>query len=251
MPKYVWVRQALYLILLVIVVGCNWQPRRPLPPPQSRPPTLPTFSCASFTESYWQEFRFGSDSPDDVVETVVRLWGIERDQVEFDLTIDKEIYHAYWGGDTAIGKGGWYGARFDDGQQLRKISVEWGFPKPTLSQIVECPGVPDSYTAFYNLQGEVDFLSLALFYPESGIAVRHFAPSWTTESPKIHPDMRMERFVVVPAGTAAQVITEMYRIGNEVPIHIRSVCLLKPWPGSIEALEIASDEEKDHCGFFQ
>ena len=209
MPRFVWVRQALYLILLVMVAGCTWQPRRPLLPPQSRPPTVPPFSCESFTQSYWREFRFGADSPDDVVATAAKLWGIERDQVEFDLTIDKEIYHAFWEADTAIGKGGWYGARFDDGQQLRKISVEWGFPKPTLSQIVECRGAPDYYTAFLDFQSEVDFLSLALFYPESGIAVRHFAPSWTTESPQIYPDMRMERFVVVPAGTAEQMIAEM------------------------------------------
>ena len=139
-------RLALLITLLVIVTGCTLPP----PPPVPRP-----FSCASFTESHWGEFRFGADSPDDVVATAARLWGIERDQVEFDLTIDKEIYHAYWGVDTVLGKGGWYGARFDDGQRLGKISVEWGYPKPTLSQIVECLGFPDYYIAFYSLGGKL------------------------------------------------------------------------------------------------
>ncbi|MCY4093482.1 MAG: hypothetical protein OXF62_21945 [Caldilineaceae bacterium] len=249
MPRYVWEQHALYLTLLVFVAGCTWQPRQPLAPPQSPPPTPPTFSCASLTESYWSEFRFGSDSPDDVAATAAKLWGIDSDQVDFGLTIDGKVYHAFWGDADIFGAGAGYGAWFDEGQRLRKISVEWGLAKPKLSQTVECLGGPDSYTAFYEVHGEVPFLNLALFYPQSGIIVRHSAPSWSTELPHIRPIMLMKRFVVVPAGTAEQMATEMYHTGDEAPDRHHSVCLLKPWPSSIDALEIATDEEKNKCGF--
>ena len=220
-----------------------------MPPP---PPLVPrSFSCASFTESLWEEFRFGVDSPDDVVSTVARLWEIERDQVQFMLTISEEVYMARWRSSTIVGAGGAYEASFQDDQKLGKISVTWGNPRPTLSQIIDCLGFPDHYIAFYDQTVEALYLSLALLYADNGIVVRHYAFSGSTEVPRIHPDMRMERFVVVPPGTAERVATDMYSYGNEVPRHVRSVCLLEPWPGSIEAMKIASDEEKNRCGFFR
>lgn len=235
-----WQRHALYLFVLVFVAGCDWQPQPP-----------PPFSCSSFTMSHWQEFRFGADSSEDVAATVAKIWGIGKNQMEFELVIDDAVHYMSWRADMVIGQRGLYGAWIEDGQRLETIAVEWGYPLPTLSQIIECLGVPDSYAAFYALQGEVDYLNLTLLYPEIGIAVSHFAGSWTSESPKIHPDMKMQKFVVIPANTAEQMVTGMYNYGLEDELDAASACLLNPWPGSIDALEIASVEEKIQCGFFE
>ena len=240
-PFIYWqTRFTLILVWMVILSGCT------LPPPS----TLP-FSCTSFTESLWEEFRFGVDSPDDVVSTVARLWGIERDQVQFMLTISEDVYMARWRSSTIVGTGGAYEAWFQDDQKLGKISVKWGNPRPTLSQTIDCLGFPDHYIAFYDVSGEAEYLHLALLNTDNRIIVRHGNPSWSPESPAIHPDMRMDRFIVVAPGPAEQIVTDMYSYGNEVPRHARAVCLLKPWPGSIEAMEIASNEEKSQCGFFR
>ena len=232
----VWSRNALFLMLLVMLTGCTL-------PPVPRP-----FSCASFTESRWAVFRFGVDSPDDVVSTVARLWGIERDQVQFMLTISEEVYMARWRSSTIVGAGGAYEASFQEDQKLGKISVTWGNPRPRLYQIIDCLGFPDHYIAFFD-PFEVTYLSLALVYADTGIVVRHNAIVGSSESARIHPHLRMERFVVVPPGTAERVVTDMYSHGYEVRDHVYSVCLLLPWPGSIEAMEIASDEEKTRCGY--
>lgn len=150
MLKPVWQRHALYLLVLVFVAGCDW---RPPPPP---------FSCSSFTLSYWQEFRFGADSPDDVAATAAKLWGIGKNQMEFELVIDDALHYMSWKADMVIGQRGLYGAWIEEGQRLKKITVEWGYPLPTLSQIIECLGVPDSYTAYYVNQVEVVYLNLGL-----------------------------------------------------------------------------------------
>ena len=87
-----------------------------------------------------------------------------------------------------------------------------------------------------------------LLYTEDGLVVRHVDTIWSFESSGIHPNMRMDEFVVVSPGTAEQVATNLYSYGNEVRYHARAVCLLKPWPGSIKAMEMASEEEKIQCG---
>ena len=244
---YVRERVALRLAIVFIVAGCT------VPPPPPVPSTPRSFSCASFTESQWENFRFGVDSPDDVVAAAARLWGIERNQVHARMQLEGElvgdkVFDMRWWSDATVGSGGHYQAWFQSDQKLAKIRVEWGYPKPTLAQVIDCLGPPEHYIAFFENGPHGIYLSLALLYPDIGIVVRHFDIVWRYEPLKIHPNKRMGFFVVVPPGTAEQVVTEMYSYGNEDPYHVRSVCLLKPWPGSIEDMEIASEEEMIRCG---
>lgn len=233
------IRSVLILIWVGLFSGCT------MPPP---PPVSHSSVCASFTESHWEEFTYGVDTPDDVITTAVHLWEIEREHVQFMLKTSGEIHRTRWRSSTVIGIGGVYEASFRDGL-LRKINVRWGsLSRPSLSQIIDCLGSPDHYIAFYHMSIEAPLLSLALLYTDSGTVVHHLAPSMSAELSRIHPDMRMSRFVVVPPGTAEQMITDMYSYGSVDPDHVHSVCLIKPWPGSIEAMEIASDEERFQCG---
>ena len=235
-------RRALIFVWMFILSGCN------LPPPS----TLP-FSCSSFTESLWEEFEFGVDSPDEVVSTVVRLWEIERDFVRVDLTASgDEVLRVRWRSSASIGVLGEYLASFQEDQKLAKISVKWGNPRPTLVETIECLGLPDHYIAFYSPSAEGQYLDLAMLYTEKRVIVRHDDLSWRTELSEIHPGMRMDRFIVVAHGPVDQIVTDMYSHGFEVRDHARfGVCLLAPWPGAIDAVEIASEEEQIRCGVFR
>ena len=240
-------RLTLRIAIVFIVAGCT------VPPPPPAPSTPRSFSCASFTESHWGKFRFGVDSPDDVVATAASLWGIERNQVHARMKLEgelvgDEVSNMRWWSDATVGSGGHYQTWFQNDQKLAKIRVEWGYPKPTLAQVIDCLGPPEHYIAFFDNGPHGIYLSLALLYPDFGIVVRHFDIVWRYEPLKIHPNKRMGLFVVVPQGTAEQVATHMYKYGLEDRNHAHAVCLLKPWPGSIEDMEIASEEEMIRCG---
>ena len=235
-------QSALLLVWAVILSGCTF----------SAPPPLPThpFSCASFTDSRWSEFTYGMDGPADVISTVARLWEIEREQIQVNLTLrGDEVWNLQWSSIGTIGLFGEYRAWFQDNQKLAKISVKWGNPRPTLSQILDCLGNPDSYYAFYT-RFEVTHLNLVLIYADRGIVIRHSSIVRSSEPARLYPAMRMDRFIVVPPGAAERVITDMYSYGFEVRFHVNAVCLLEPWPSSIDELEISSDEERIQCGVF-
>ena len=237
------VRYMLFVALLVLLVGCV-EPE----PGTAVPRTLP---CPSPTDTPWAEFTFGVDSPSDVVSAVVNLWGIEKDQIgEFSSAVDPGPI-LRWRTAVPGGEDDVFYASFHRGQHLKKLTVEWTWPYPTLAQIINWLGFPDQYIAFNAVSPEHILINLALFYTDIGVVVRDSGTIWSAGQPKIHTDMLIKKFVLVAPGTAEQMATEMYRYGMEPRHLIYSVCLLKPWPGSTEAMEIASDKEVDQCRVFR
>lgn len=238
------VRYMLFVALLVLLAGCV------APAPGTAiPRTLP---CPSLTDTPWADFTFGLDSPSEVASTVVDLWGIEREQIRETSSFMGPILR--WRTDVPGGEDDVFYASFHRGQQgphLKKLAIEWTWPYPTLPQIIDCLGFPDQYIAFRDHQGEKFLLNLALFYTDIGVVARDIGGGWSAGPPKIHTDMLIKEFVLVTPGTAEQMATEMYSYGKEPRHLIYTVCLLKPWPGSIESMEIASDEELDQCGIFR
>lgn len=99
----------LSIALLAVLTSCT-----PLPPVPG------DFSCTTFTESYWGEFSFDVDTASDVVSTVSDLWGIERDQVEINLTTNGEVSAVKWFSDAVLGEGGHYYVPFYEVQQLKR-----------------------------------------------------------------------------------------------------------------------------------
>lgn len=231
------VRLVIFVALLALLTSCT-----PFPPVPN------DFSCTTFTESYWEEFRFDVDTGSDVVSKAVDLWGIERDQVQMNLVDNGEVSAVRWRSDAVLGEGSHYYVPFYEVQQLKKIYAEWGDLKPTLSQVIDCLGDPSHYIAFFDFGPGGDIRSLTLLYTDVGIVVRHYAPIWRFQFPGIHPNIRMDEFVVVPPAPAERMATRLYSYGYETRHHARAVCLLEPWPGSIEAMEMASKDEQIQCG---
>lgn len=240
-PKKRWsVRFVTYVALLAVLTSCT-----------PFPPVSDDFSCTTFTESYWEEFRFDVDTGSDVVSRAIDLWGIEREQVQMSLRDNGEVASVRWRSDAVLGEGSHYYVPFYEVQQLKKIYAEWGDLKPTLTQVIDCLGYPSHYIAFYDIGPGGDMRSLTLFYSDVGLVVRHYDLILRFQFPGIHPNMRMDEFVVVPPAPAEPMATHLYSYGNETRHHARTVCLLKPWPGAVEAMEIASNEEVEQCGVFR
>ena len=235
----VWGRYILFLTLMAALAGCSV----PLPPSQP-------FSCARLTETHWMEFDFGVDSPDDVITAAISLWETERSQVQSMLNVDDEIMNVWWRSDAAVGIGETYQAWFRGGRQLKKIDVRWGHPKPTLAQLIDCLGIPEYYIAFYDQAPEATRFKLVLLDSETGIVLPYDSPYTSflrPEPPEIHPDVRIDELAVVAPGPPEQMVTDLYSVGNVGGGYKYSVCLLKPWPGSVEAMEIESAAAFQRC----
>ena len=191
------------------------------------------FPCAKFSVSHWQEFRFGVDSLDDVVATVIRLWGIEEDQIDVGETADGNSHVIEWN-DAA--EESYYDAGVVKGAQLDRFHVQF-LPVPTLSQVLDCLGTPDYYIA--NGGPRAEGTHLQIWYVEQGfIATGHvfhsgFAALWQEPLKAIPFGFGMSSFRILPAG-----IDQMARRFNyRNPV----LCDLRLWPGSIEAIEIEED----------
>lgn len=222
-------RQVLFIPLLFILMGCY------------RPPvvigTPSPFSCARFAESRWAEFRFGVDSPDDLVGAIVRLWDIDRDQIHV-FSQPEESLRARWADNINSGFGAAYSALFREERRLIKVDVLWQDPQPTLTQVIDCLGFPEYYEAIFQPATEGRHLRLGLWYTEKGLVVNHDSFDYREPPPAIHPKLRMDGFIVVTAGDPEQMAPNVYTVGYKPAIQAYGLCVLRPWPGSIEAIEI-------------
>lgn len=234
-----WSRAPLNTILLALVgallTACMWE----LPPPDFG--ALQSFPCGRFGESRWQGFKLGVDSSDEVIATVTELWGFDRDQLRINLRsdLDPPYIGIGWSDNVETGLGATYSTNFRNGQLIRVV-LQWNLPEPALTQVIDCLGPPDYYSADYSSVAESIALGLDLWYVEKGFVVRGLVNdyfSWQTLPEVITPDFRMDQFLVLPSGLEqmADSLGYLDDDGNLV------LCVLKPWPGSIEAIEIEED----------
>ena len=201
--------------------------------PQQIIDTSQLFSCAKFSASRWQEFRFGVDSPADVFATVVKLWGHDKGQVVVDETVNVGSLSLRW---HDAKEEIHYVATFVGGQ-LDRIDVLF-VPVPTLAQVIDCLGPPDYYIA--NGGPGEESTGLQVWYVEQGFVanghVFHTFP-WQKPLEAIPSGFGMYAFHVFPAGIEQIARRFNYVDGDGDPI----MCILEPWPGSIEAIEIREE----------
>ena len=120
-------RHLLPITFLFVLTGCY-----EIPPEQPQP-----FSCARLGEAYWEAFRLGVDSPDDVIATVVRVWSMEKENIQIedghDLWID-------WSDSIETGLGAQYSALFREERRLIRIAMHWNQEDslPSIAQVT-CP----------------------------------------------------------------------------------------------------------------
>ena len=226
-----------FLLFLILIWDTN------------QPPPLP-FSCANFTESYWSEFDFAGDLPDDVTSTASRLWDIDKEKLVIEENRWGNPYSVNWLIVRFTAPIGLYTAWFQDGV-LQKMGVEWIFLRPTLSQAVKCLGTPEYYIALYQPGPYTDLANLDLLYPEKGITVRYeppvISPSRAEPLREFHPHLRIKEIAIVAPGMPEQMVPAVYSAGNVGGNQVHNACLSKPWPGSFEAIEIASIREFTEC----
>ena len=207
----------------------------------------PPFPCSKFSESRWQEFQFGIDTPQDVIATVVELWELERKHIRLRTNIIGEIQVA-WTDEIGFSPGSGYSAWFREDRRLFQIIVRWDNPEPSIAQVIDCLGAPDFYEAYYEPVAEARSLELALWYVEKGLVVQNSSIHYRERTPAVSPRQRLEHLIVGAPGDLEEMVRNVYTGGDDPSWQAYTLCLLRPWPGSVEEIEVERFIESRRCG---
>lgn len=243
-----WGRCVLVCILLLTLSGCqDPDTDGPQPTPTvATPPAPESFSCSIFDESQWQEFRFGVDSPAEVVATVARSRVKSKDEI-WTTSLSRGVERVDWdefGDEFDVS----YTAWFRDEQGLFRVMGYWR-SRPTLAQVMDCLGIPEYYEATYFIGVEALLLSLKLWYIKRGIIIQHSSIHYDESPPAIDAEYRVGRFYVLAPGKPEDMVVNAYVDGDDPDVQTYGLCVLKPWPGSIEALEVDSLLDDPRCEY--
>lgn len=227
-------RYALGIFSILTLAGCVSPP----PPPRLTP--YPPFTCDSFTESYWQEFSFGVDSAydvDDIVAKVVELWELDSAQVQIKPWSEKGAA-IQWQVEFHDGADPRYSAHFHEDSKLSSVFFKWWNRKPTLAQVIDCLGVPEHYAAYYEQGVEKRHLNIDLWYVDKGFVVQGYSFHGQDQPPEIRSEYRMSSFNATVPGDLERMLSTMYDL--KPIVFAGFLCIIRPWPGSIEAIEVES-----------
>lgn len=227
-----WRRYTSGIFSILTLAGCISLP----PPPRLTP--YPPFTCDSFTESYWQEFRFGVDSAydiDAIVAQIVELWDLDSARVRIVSMSEKSVV-IQWQVEFDDGADPRYTARFHEDWKLSTVYFKWWNRKPTLAQVIDCLGVPEHYAAYYEQGVEKRQLNIDLWYVDKGFVVQGYSFHGQDQPPEIRSGYRMSAFNATVPGDLERMISTIH-----IPaVHAYVLCFLRPWPGSIDAIEVES-----------
>ena len=222
-------------------------------------PTPLPFSCDMFTEDHWRELEFGVDTPEKHVETVERVWGIDLRTMTLVRygKAGQEDFRGWWNADSSAWPGSSYRVRFDRAAKLSYVGVYWDredVSHPTLIQVLDCMGVPDYYIAAF-VEDRRDWLKFSLWYVDKGFVIQGSSfrsvfsglSNWSSIESKTlmgdHVNRHQGDFIVVASGSLEQMVSDVYG----PLLQDWELCLIRPWPGSIEAIDILSFEEYLRC----
>ena len=216
-------------------------------------PTPAPFSCDKFTLDHWRELRFGVDSPEEYVETVEKTWGIKYWITPFNSEGNTDT-SGLWIPNISVSSEFYYSVQFDKGQRLLHVTGFWpwqDFRRPTLAEVIDCLGTPEHYVAAY-VKDDIHWLEFSLWYIEKGILVQGSSDFRFFKQMAVRPNIIMRNtatyglrgdFVVAEPGNLKQMISDVYGPA----LQAWKLCLIRPWPGSIEAIEILPFEEYLRC----
>ncbi len=229
-----WGRCGFAIISLCVLAGC-------LPTIPKHPVVItgtPTpFPCVHFEDAHWKEFRFGVDTQNDVIAAAGRIWGIGHDDVQIlDPGPTYPLSRVAWDVEAS---GINYAAAFYQEGALKRIYFSIGF-SPTLDQVIGCFGPPDFYAAYKKQDLETAEINLEIWYANSGLVFLHNSYSGHHRRPIPPPfphELSMLLIYIVPQGNVAKMVEVIYGTGSPGREEF-VLCVLRPWPGSIEAIEI-------------
>lgn len=236
-----WHRHFFLLSLHFLLVGCYVIPSTETLTTVTGTPEQ--FDCEKFSETRWKEFRFGVDSPEDFVATAAKLWSIDKEEFLEERASRGGMLSIMWP-DTVYEVA--YTAHFRN-KKLLKLDSHLSVPA-TLGQVLNCFGLPEYYAAFEDATPELSSLNVQLWYPNKGLLIEHVSFSSQVRPLENKLALRMERYSVAAPGNPDQMIPNHFLYGDIPAVFNWVKCTIKPWPSSVETIEVESyNVENPRC----
>lgn len=141
----------------------------------------------------------------------------------------------------------YYSARFEEGK-LMGITAFWERFQPALGRVIECLGEPDYYDSVFYFANDETGVGLSLWYESKGLVVGSGSFYSVDYQPAgFKPEDLMTHMTVVSPSAAIQMLPKVYVVEDDAEGQAFMHCALKPWPGSVEAMQIQSEEEISLC----
>lgn len=257
-------RTFLVVLSAIILTGCHLYPSVPQRPVTIKGTPEP-FPCAHFANAHWKQFGYGVDTQEDVIAAVGRLWGIEREGFHSPASDNfNPLPRLSW---EVADVGVRYFAIFYEDGPLKEFDFQtapyWqedntrvGLPRtpeeiatqtgsyPTMRQIIDCFGAPDYYSAYWLQDIEDSMLNLALWYVDQGLVFSHSAWGQHHRRPLPPPfphELSMHFATMLPPGDVATMVNVHYGTDYGGKRKEYVLCVIKPWPGSIEAMAVEDE----------
>ena len=255
-----WKRAVLIVTLLVILTGCSVMPSVP-----QRPVTITgtpePYPCTHFADAHWKEFRFGLDTQDEVIAAVGRIWELGPEEIRshqpaqfhplprlsWEVKADGVRYFAIFYENGTLKEIDYLTAPYWQ-EENNRVGLPLTFAEfrshtgsyPTLRQVIDCFGAPEFYSAYWVQEAETGELNFALWYVDLGLIFSHVSYSAHHRQRPLPPPfphgLSMHFATMLPGGDVAKMVTAHYEFDAPNKKYY-VLCIIKPWPGSIEDLE--------------
>lgn len=258
MKPHIGVMFLLNVCTVLFFASCSFTPGAAPPLSTNLPPTETPwpFECDVYTVDHWPKLRFEEDTPEDYEDVVDRVWGVKAWTIPIRIEEGEDLWGRWHAASPSV-LGLNYRVLFDRGEKLQQVAGYWDWQKisrPTLEQAIGCLGFPDYYIAAL-VEDRYDWLEFSLWYVEKGLVVhgssRRQVISGQSDWPTIKRGTLMGSysrtqegsFMVVAPGNLERMAAAVYG----PYLKTWKLCLIRPWPGSIEEVEILSFDEYVDC----
>ena len=229
---------ACFLLSLFILAGCGAQESFKV---YGTPRPL---SCDIFAEFPWQKLNFGVASPADFTTIAINSGASEQDQFKFANLYGDDLLLEWQGSHSQ--RQVIYSVLFNVERRLESVDVTWN-PPATITQVLDCLGAPRLYSAYYSSGHHEAVLNLELWYPDKGLSFHQDFYTRTAPFHPVEPAFRIDGFRVTAPTPPGQAAPGFYADGLGPLATALALCQVRPWPGSVEAIEAWTYLDDPRC----
>lgn len=197
----------------------------------SAPTNTASIPCSELQQDAFHHLLFGVQDPDDILQWIGETYHISPQAVTRNSYSDGQRSLSWSVAGTR------YLVWFRQ-EKLASVETRWQSAYPTIGDALRCLDEPEMYHAEYRQLPEARELDFGVWYPAQGTSVFASQISHEPQPPVITRETKLTSMTITAPGPTKDVVTSAYALGYASGVRDSVLQTLKPWPGSLEAIEV-------------